>query len=78
MSAGCSPTTGAICGDVTVTKFNPGGGSLAYSTYLGGSLDQYPGISMAVDAFGNAYVTGQTASTNFPLVNPFQATYGGG
>jgi uncharacterized repeat protein (TIGR01451 family) len=78
MSAGCSPTTGAICGDVTVTKFNPGGGSLAYSTYLGGSLDEYPGISMAVDAFGNAYVTGQTASTNFPLVNPFQATYGGG
>jgi uncharacterized repeat protein (TIGR01451 family) len=78
MSAGCSPTTGSICGDVTVTKLNPGGATLAYSTYLGGSLDEYPGISMAVDANGNAYVTGQTSSTNFPLVRPFQATYGGG
>lgn len=78
MSAGCSPTTGAICGDVTVTKLNPGGVTLAYSTYLGGSLDEYPGISMAVDASGNAYITGQTDSTNFPLVNPFQPAYGGG
>jgi uncharacterized repeat protein (TIGR01451 family) len=78
MSAGCSPTTGAICGDVTVTKLNPGGATLAYSTYLGGSLDEYPGMSMAVDASGNAYITGQTDSTNFPLVNPFQPTYGGG
>lgn len=78
MSAGCDPTTGAICGDVTVTKLNPGGETLAYSTYLGGSLDEYPGMSMAVDSFGDAYLTGQTSSTNFPLVNPFQATYGGG
>lgn len=78
MSAGCSPTTGAICGDVTVTKLNPGGATLAYSTYLGGSLDEYPGMSMAVDASGNAYVTGQTSSTNFPMVRPFQAAYGGG
>lgn len=78
MSAGCNPTTGAICGDVTVTKLNPGGETLAYSTYLGGSLDEYPGMSMAVDASGNAYLTGQTSSTNFPLVNPFQPTYGGG
>lgn len=78
MSSGCNPTTGAICGDVTVTKLNPGGETLAYSTYLGGSLDEYPGMSMAVDSFGDAYVTGQTSSTNFPLVNPFQATYGGG
>ena len=78
MSAGCSPTTGAICGDVTITKLNAGGATLAYSTYLGGSLDEYPGISMAVDAGGNAYVTGQTDSTNFPLVRPFQPAYGGG
>ena len=79
MSPGCVPTTGAICGDVTVTKLNPGGGSLAYSTYLGGSLDEYPGLSMAVDASGNAYITGQTSSsTNFPLVSAFQPGYGGG
>ncbi len=78
MSAGCLPTTGAICGDVTVTKLNPGGSTLAYSTYLGGSLDEYPGMSMAVDANGNAYLTGQTSSLNFPQVNPFQHGYGGG
>jgi len=78
MSAGCSPTTGQTCGDVTVTKFNPSLETLAYSTYLGGSLDENPGLSMAVDANGNAYVTGQTDSTNFPLVLPFQPAYGGG
>lgn len=78
MSAGCAPTTGQICGDVTVTKFNPGGATLAYSTYLGGSLDESPGMSMALDAAGNAYLTGQTDSLNFPLVNAFQPTYGGG
>jgi uncharacterized repeat protein (TIGR01451 family) len=77
-SAGCVPTTGAICGDVTVTKLNAGGSTLAYSTYLGGTLDEYPGMSMAVDASGNAYVTGQTSSLNFPQVNPFQHGYGGG
>jgi uncharacterized repeat protein (TIGR01451 family) len=78
MSAGCSPTSGQICGDVTVTKLNPGLSTLSYSTYLGGSLDEYPGLSMAVDASGKAYVTGQTASIDFPLVSPFQPAYGGG
>ena len=79
MSAGCNPVTGAICGDVTVTKFNPGGSTLAYSTYLGGSLDEYPGLSMAIDASGNAYITGQTSSSaNFPLVSAFQPAFGGG
>jgi uncharacterized repeat protein (TIGR01451 family) len=77
MSEGCVPTSGT-CGDVTVTKLNPGGETLAYSTYLGGSLDEYPGMSMAIDALGDVYLTGQTSSANFPLVSPFQATYGGG
>lgn len=77
MSEGCVPTSGT-CGDVTVTKLNPGGETLAYSTYLGGSLDEYPGMSMAIDSLGDAYLTGQTSSANFPLVSPFQATYGGG
>jgi len=50
---------------------------LAYSTYLGGSgVDEGHGI--AVDSAGNAYVTGQTASTNFPTANAVQGTYGGG
>ena len=36
------------------------------------------GNGIAVDAAGNAYVTGVTSSTNFPTTNPFQATFGGG
>ena len=48
---------------------------LSYSTYLGGSgADQ--GYGIAVDAAGNAYVTGCTASTNFPTANPLQAAIG--
>jgi hypothetical protein len=51
---------------------------LVYSTYLGGSgFDA--GVGIAVDASGNAYVTGQTGSTNFPTTpGAFQTTYGGG
>jgi PKD domain/Beta-propeller repeat len=43
--------------------------SLAYSTYLGGSGGDN-GAGIAVDALGNAYVTGQTGSVNFPIVHP--------
>ncbi len=50
---------------------------LVYSTYLGGSNDDR-GFGIAVDQHGNAYVTGGTASSNFPTKNPFQGTFGGG
>jgi hypothetical protein len=60
-------------GDAFVSKLNPSGSALVYSTYLGGSnTDVAYGI--AVDSSGDAYVTGQTFSTNFPTVNPLQAT----
>jgi hypothetical protein len=60
-----------------VAKLNASGSALVYSTYLGGSgLDE--GLGIAVDASGNAYVTGGTASTNFPTANPLQAANGGG
>ena len=51
--------------DAFVTKFNPAGNALLFSTYLGGAnTDQANGI--AVDAAGNAFVVGQTLSVNFP------------
>jgi len=53
------------------------GGQLVYSTYLGGSDDDR-GYRIAVDASGNAYVAGQTASANFPKVSALQTTFGGG
>jgi hypothetical protein len=50
---------------------------LSYSSYLGGSnVDQ--AFSIAVDSTGSAYLTGYTGSANFPVVNPFQRTFGGG
>jgi len=60
--------------DVFVTKFNPAGSAPVYSTYLGGGLyDEGRGI--AVDADGNAYVTGYTTSSNFPTtVGAFHTT----
>jgi hypothetical protein len=67
-----------------VAKLNPSGTGLVYSTFLGGSGftgsfnplgDQVNGI--AVDADGNAYVTGSTYSKNFPVTTgAFQTTYG--
>ena len=53
--------------DVFVAKLNATGTALAWSTYLGGagSIDRAVGI--AVDASGSAYITGQTASNNFPV-----------
>ena len=51
--------------DVFVTKIEPGGAGLVYSTYLGGTnFDVGQGI--AADSEGNAYITGYTDSTNFP------------
>jgi hypothetical protein len=61
-----------------VTEFNAGGLTLAYSTYLGGSNPNGGngdvGYGIALDSSDDAYVTGQTSSTNFPLANPIQST----
>ncbi len=62
--------------DAFVTKLNPTGSALVYSTYLGGSSNE-GGNGIAVDFSGNAYVTGQTTSTNFPTASPLQASSGG-
>jgi len=64
--------------DAFVTKLNPNGSALVYSTYLGGSAGTDRGWAIALDDAGNAYVTGDTSSINFPTANPIQSTYGGG
>jgi len=63
--------------DAFVTKLSSGGSSLVYSTYLGGSMHDQ-GLAIAVDAAGAAYVTGNTQSNDFPMLNPYQGTYQGG
>jgi hypothetical protein len=60
-----------------VTSLDPTG-QLRYSTYLGGSSGADSGGGIAVDGAGNAYVTGWAGSTDFPTVNAFQPTFGGG
>jgi hypothetical protein len=60
--------------DTVVTKLDSSGSSLIYSTYLGGSDNEW-GNGIAIDAAGNAYVTGHTWSPDFPTLNAFQGTY---
>jgi Beta-propeller repeat len=63
--------------DAFVAKINAVGSALVYSTYLGGS-GQEIGFGIIVDSAGNAYVTGDTYSTDFPTMNPLQPANGGG
>jgi hypothetical protein len=55
-------------GDVIVTKINAAGSALVYSSYIGGSEGENA-FGIAVDSSGNAYVTGFTASSDFPRVH---------
>lgn len=62
--------------DVFITKINAAGSAIVYSTFIGGNgLED--GNSIAVDSAGNAYITGQTSSTDFPTANALQDTHGG-
>ena len=65
--------------DAFVTKLNAAGTTLLYSTYLGGTGED-GGSGIAVDTFGNTYVTGYTNSSGFPGTSgsSIQSTYGGG
>jgi hypothetical protein len=65
--------------DAFVTKLNATGTALVYSTYIGaGSHAESAGTSIAVDANGDAHVTGWTNSTTFPTHNALQTTNAGG
>lgn len=59
-----------------IAKFAPNGGSLVYSTIIGGGSNTTP-TKIAVDDEGNAYVTGITGARNFPLANPVQSNQPG-
>jgi hypothetical protein len=63
--------TGGQGANAFVTKFNPAGSGLIFSTYLGGSTyDQ--ANALVLDAAGNAYLAGTTDSNDFPVVTPVQ------
>ncbi len=61
----------ASIGNAFVTKLTPTGMALVYSTYLGGTVQDF-GTGIAVDASGSAYLAGATLSRDFPTHNPFQ------
>ena len=60
--------------DAFVAKLDPAGRRLVYSTYLGGS-GRDEALALAVDAAGNAYVTGTTKSPDFPVANAYQPAF---
>jgi hypothetical protein len=62
--------------DAFVTKINPLGSAIVYSTYLGGSSDD-EGFGIAIDTSGRAYVTGVTKSIDFPTAGALQAANAG-
>lgn len=64
-------------GQVFVSKLDSSGSALIYSTYLGGTGGDNTGRGVALDSAGNAYVIGETTSTDFPIVNPIQAANAG-
>jgi len=72
-----SQATNAGGSDAFVSALAADGSHWLYSTYLGGSNNDY-GYNLDLDATGALHLVGQTASTNFPTVFPFQPTYGGG
>lgn len=78
VTAGTYQGTLAGTDDVFVTKINPAGNAIVYSTYLGGS-NQQRGSGIAVDASGNAYITGRVSSTTYPTTpGALSVVYGGG
>jgi hypothetical protein len=70
--------------DAFVTKLNPNGSVLLYSTYLGGrfptpnNFSEDDGSAIAIDANGNAYIAGRTRSIDFPTTpGAFQTSFHG-
>jgi hypothetical protein len=73
----CGGIASIFCGDAFVTKLGAEGTALVYSTYLGGSFEEW-GWGIAIDGNGQAHVTGYTNSLDFPTENALQPTFAGG
>ncbi len=73
VTAGAFQSTLKGTNNAFVTKFAPGGATLSYSTYLGGTNGDIPN-AITLDSLGDAYVAGQTFSIDFPItLNAFQS-----
>jgi beta-propeller repeat-containing protein len=77
ITPGAFQTTKDGSDDVFISKLNPTGSTLVYSTYLGGRQND-AGFAITLDGGGHAYVTGFTHSANFPTTQgAFQTSSGG-
>ena len=76
-TAGAFQTSPPGVPNAFVTRFNAEGSGLVFSTYLGGA-NRDEGHAIAVDGSGYVYVAGNTLSTNFPTLKPWQAAKAGG
>jgi hypothetical protein len=63
--------------DSFVTKLDASGKSISYSTYLGGKGGDDIAHGIEVDSQGNAYIVGETNSTDFPVKNAYQQVKSG-
>lgn len=70
-------TYGGGLGDIFLVKLSPDGSEVDFATYLGGSGDEV-GLCVVLDDLNNIFFSGTTSSSNFPMVNAYNATYGGG
>ena len=74
------PFQGSLIGlpNVFATRFNSAGDGLTYSTYLGGTSSDV-GVGIVLDPTGNnAFITGATTSSDFPVSMTTQPSFGGG
>lgn len=77
-TSGAYQTTKSITKACFITKFNSTFSGLIYSTFIAGTNGFSEGGNIKLDANNNAYIVGQTSSTNFPVLTAYQPTLRGG